>query len=159
MAPLIEQMARFHRNEKRNDYGDTLLELAVTQLIVALGYHTGKTPDATIGIKNKKVLEIMQYIQRHISESIQIEEIAVNMKISSRCVRKHFAEEVGMSCSDYITMLRMNKAKKMLWETERTITEIAMETGYGTPQYFSRVFKNEMGMAPSAYRTSWREEK
>lgn len=156
IVPLIEEIGKIHRNEK-NDYRDVLGNLAVIQLMVALGYHTKKSEDATIGIKNKKIIEIMRYLQEHYSEPLQIEDVAKKWKISSRYVRKYFAEEIGMSCMDYVTVMRINRAKELLWETTKSVTDIAMETGYGTPQYFSRIFKKEVGMSPSDYRTSWKE--
>lgn len=159
VVPLIEEIGRFYRSEKRNDYRDTLLDLSVVQLIVALGYHTAKTEDASVAIKNKKILEIMKYIQAHYSEEIHIEALAKDYSISSRYVRKYFSNEIGMSCLEYITLLRMNKARELLWETEKSITDIAMETGYGTPQYFCRIFKNEIGISPTGYRSKWKEEK
>lgn len=159
IVPVMEQIARLHRSEKKNEYRDTMLDLAVVQLMVALGYHTSRTQDATVGIKNERITGIMKYIQDHYNEPIQMEELAKKWKISSRYVRKYFAGQIGMSCSEYITALRMNKAKEMLWESRKTITDIALETGYGTPQYFSRIFKSEVGMSPSEYRSSWKEEK
>lgn len=56
ITSLIEQIAKVHRNEE-NEYRKILLELSVVQLMVALGYHTNKNEDATIGIKNKKLLK------------------------------------------------------------------------------------------------------
>ena len=78
--------------------------------------------------------------------------------ISSRFLRRYFTQEIGMSCLDYIQALRLNKAKELLWETSKSVTEIALETGYGTPQYFSRIFRQEIGMTPSEYRSSWKEK-
>lgn len=159
IVPLMGQVARFHRNERRNEYMGSLLDLAVVQLLVALGYHAGRTEDVTVGIKNKKIVGIMKYIQEHYYEPIQIEELAKEWSISSRYIRKYFLEEIGMSCSEYITVMRINKAKELLWETQKSITDIALEIGYGTPQYFCRTFKNEVGMSPSMYRSSWKENK
>lgn len=159
IVPLIDQIAHLHRSEKKNEYRDTLLEFAVVQLIVAVGFYTSKTEDATVAIKNEKIVKIMKYIQEHYCESIQIEELAKEQEITSRYVRKYFAEKIGMSCIEYITLMRMNKAKELLWETEKSITAIAMEIGYGTPQYFCRIFKNELGITPSAYRLEWKEKK
>lgn len=159
VVPLIEETARLYRSEKRNDYRDTLLDLSVVQLIVALGYHTAKTENASAAIKNQKILEIMKYIQAHYAEEIHIEELADEKRISSRYVRKYFSNEIGMSCLEYITLLRINKAKELLWESEKSVTDIAMAVGYGTPQYFCRIFKNEVGISPTGYRSKWREEK
>lgn len=128
-------------------------------MIVALGFHTGKAENTVAGVRNRKIRDIMKYIQEHYHEPLQIEELAGMQKISSRFVRRYFTEEIGMSCSEYILALRLNKAKELLWETQKSITQIAMEVGCGTPQYFSRIFKAEIGMSPSAYRSVWKEKK
>ena len=61
-----------------------------------------------------------------------------------------------MSCTEYITMLRMEKSKEMLWNTDRSITDIAMTMGYSSSQYFSNVFRDYTGMTPGKFRGSWR---
>ena len=157
LVPVMEQISRFYRTD-REEYGEVLLDLAVLQLVVALGYHGKKAHTSAAGIHNEKIRDILKYIQEHYQESLQIEELAVSRGISSRFLRRYFTEEIGMSCLDYIQALRLNKAKELLWETDKTITEIAMETGYGTPQYFSRIFRQEIGMTPSEYRSSWKEQ-
>ena len=110
-------------------------------------------------VSNKKINKILRYFQEHYNESVKIEKLAEEWGISSRYVRKCFAEQIGMSCTDYITVLRMNKAKELLWETSKNITDIAMEIGYGTPQYFCRVFREEIGISPSEYRSKWKENR
>lgn len=157
LVPIMEQISRICRVDKES-YGITMLDLSVLQLVVALGYHGKKTRTTEAGIHNEKIRDILKYIQEHYQESLQIEELAVSRGISSRFLRRYFTEEIGMSCLDYIQALRLNKAKELLWETDKTITEIAMETGYGTPQYFSRLFRQEIGMTPSEYRSSWKEK-
>lgn len=157
VIPLIDQIARYHRNEK-NDYYTTLLNLSVLQLMVALKHHKEKSEDMSGRIENKKITGIMQYLQKHYNEPIQLEELAKEWNISSRYVRKYFAEEIGMSCTDYLTVMRMNRAKELLWESSKSVTDVAMEIGYGTPQYFCKVFKKEVGISPTAYRSVWREE-
>ena len=73
-------------------------------------------------------------------------------------MRKYFSEVMGKTCVEYITELRMEKAKHLLWETNKTILEIAMETGYENAQYFSRVFQKMEGIPPKKYRMLWREK-
>ena len=106
----------------------------------------------------EKIREILKFIQEHYQEPLQIEALAARQGISSRFLRRYFTQEIGMSCLDYIQALRLNKAKELLWETSKSVTEIALETGYGTPQYFSRIFRQEIGMTPSEYRSSWKEK-
>lgn len=150
---LMEQIARIHRMEERGEYKEIQETLAIAQLLSALDYHLGKSGNEKYGIGNRKIVAIMRHLQEHYSEPVEIEKIARQEGVSSRYVRRYFAEKVGMSCQDYITVLRINKAKKLLRETEKSVTQIGLEVGYGTPQYFSRVFKEQVGMTPSAYRS------
>lgn len=156
---LIQQVARYHRNQQTGEYLETLLDLSVLQLVTALGWHLNREEDVRTGIGNRKILGMMKYIQEHYTEPIRIEELAGRWNMSSRYVRRYFSQEVGMTCQEYITVLRINRAKELLWETEKTITQIAMETGYGTPQYFCRVFGSQAGVSPSRYRDIWKEKK
>lgn len=157
LVPVMEQLSRHHRND-RETYRAALLDLSVLQLIAALGYHTGKVQNGMAGVRNEKIRDLMKYIQEHYHEPLQIEKLAAGRGISSRFVRRYFTEEIGMPCSAYIQTLRLNKAKELLWETDKSITGIALEVGYGTPQYFCRIFREEIGMSPSAYRFSWKEK-
>lgn len=130
----------------------------VLQLVVALGYHGKKTHTTEAGIVMRRSLGYSEIYSEHYQEPLQIEELAAGQGISSRFLRRYFTQETGMSCLDYIQALRLNKAKELLWETSKSVTEIALETGYGTPQYFSRIFRQEIGMTPSEYRSSWKEK-
>lgn len=156
---LMEQAARVHRIKKNDKYREMQLKLAVIQMITALKCHVDKIDNADAGIKNGKIFAIMEYLRNHYGESLNIEKLSEKIGISSRYVRRYFMKEIGMSCSDYITVLRINKAKELLWETARSVTEVALDVGYGTPQYFSRIFKEKVGITPSEYREKWKEEK
>lgn len=158
IVPLMDQIARLFRKEK-NDYHTALLDLEVLQLLIALWHYRGKEEGSFTESANKKIGGIMQYLQEHYNEQSNIENLAEEWGVSSRYLRKYFEEKVGMSCMDYITVMRMNRAKELLWESRKSITEVAMETGYGTSQYFSRMFKKEVGMTPSEYRSTWKEER
>lgn len=102
--------------------------------------------------------QAVDWIQEHFDEPVNLEAVAEQAGISSRYLRKYFSEVMGKTCIQYITELRMEKAKHLLWETNESILNIAMETGYENAQYFSRVFRREEGITPKTYRMMWREE-
>ena len=58
----------------------------------------------------------------------------------------------GYSASQYIRLLRLQKAKKLLKTSHLNISEIAYAVGFGDPKYFSRVFSQEFGVPPTKYR-------
>ena len=79
------------------------------------------------------------------------------------CSRSHlshgFKRHTGMSIREYLTKLRINDAKNLLEYSELSITEIAFKVGYGYANYFTKVFKKEIGMAPETYRKQLSEFK
>jgi two-component system response regulator YesN len=63
-----------------------------------------------------------------------------------------FAQQSGKTFTEYLTGLRMNRAKELLRETDKRSSEIAFEVGYNDAHYFSYMFKKQTGMTPSEYR-------
>lgn len=158
IIPLIERIARLHRKEK-NEYFSVLQKLSVVELMVTLQYHMEEIDRNYSHTIKDKMQRILTYIKEHYEEEISLEEVAKREGISSRYLRKYFSEVMGISCIRYITKLRMERAKKLLWETNKNIITIAGEIGYENPQYFSRVFKKEEGITPKEYRMRWRGDK
>lgn len=158
IIPLIERIARLHRKEK-NEYFSVLQKLSVVELMVTLQYHMEEIDRNYSHTIKDKMQRILIYIKEHYEEEISLEEVAKREGISSRYLRKYFSEVMGISCIRYITKLRMERAKKLLWETNKNIITIAGEIGYENPQYFSRVFKKEEGITPKEYRMRWRGDK
>ena len=56
----------------------------------------------------------------------------------------------GKSTAVFIRSIRLQKAKELIQTTEKTISEVAYDVGFNDPSYFSRAFKEEFGLAPSA---------
>ena len=109
--------------------------------------------------KAGRIAEIISYINENCEKEINMEELARKYGVSSRYIRKCFQEEIGMSCQTYISTLRIAKAKELLWFTSKSATEIAHETGFGSSQYFCRVFQQYTEMTPLEYRNLWRGQK
>ncbi len=63
-----------------------------------------------------------------------------------------FSQETGLTFIEYLTKLRIAKAKKMLKSTNMRTSEIAFKVGYNDPHYFSNVFKKAVGCAPTNFR-------
>ena len=63
-----------------------------------------------------------------------------------------FKQKYGITVVDYLTELRIDESKKLLLETDMTVSEIADETGFSDTSYFSKVFLKTVGVSPSCYR-------
>lgn len=99
---------------------------------------------------------IVQNIKKFIldSPSTSLIDIAENFHLSPNYISKIFAQNSGTTIKNYIIQERINCAKDMLANTEKTMYDIALEVGYKTPQHFSVIFKKLTGMTPTVYRNS-----
>jgi len=98
------------------------------------------------------VRKAMVYIHEHYAESITRNDIAQNISISEDYLTFCFRQEFGKTPVSYLQHYRINQAKILLRDTERSITDIAHDVGFSDPGYFSRVFQHISGMTPNQFR-------
>ncbi|THF82656.1 AraC family transcriptional regulator [Cohnella fermenti] len=106
----------------------------------------------TPGETNTHGDRIIQYLNEHYREEIVFEEMAKEIGISYSYMRKIVFEMTGRSLIDYMNLLRIEQAKRLLAESGLTITQIASEIGYNNVRSFNRFFRKFEGMAPSSYK-------
>ncbi len=153
---LIENICRLHRMEKHGKYKDLQMSLLFIQLFIEL---TAKLEEQDSHERNGKIEEIINYMNENYENDICIEDLAKQFGVSSRYIRKYFKKETGISGSQYITSLRIEKAKELLWFSEKSVTEVALLTGFNSSQYFCRVFQQQTGKTPLEYRNMWKGKK
>lgn len=96
--------------------------------------------------------EAIDHIDAHITEPLRLGEIAARHHVSEYFFARMFSVVVGQSPKKYILGRRLTKALERLRLTEAPIIDIALETGFDYPEVFSRAFKRQFGISPSAYR-------
>lgn len=110
----------------------------------------------TIGLrksgKNPSVEKAKQYIAYHYATNISLEKLAKETHLSPVYVSFLFKQVESMTISDYVTHVRVEKAKQLLKSTSYHISEIANQVGYQDERYFSRIFKKKTGFTPSEYK-------
>ena len=116
--------------------------------------------DQNSGNKNRSILKTaVDFIDSHyMDEEISLNTVANVAIVSSNHFSALFSQNMGQTFIEYLTSLRMNKAKELLRCTGMRSSEIAGEIGYKDAHYFSYLFKKTQGMTPSDYRKA-REEK
>ncbi|MBM6616177.1 response regulator [Bacillus suaedaesalsae] len=97
---------------------------------------------------------IKKYIIEHSHEDISLDMLGKNVGLSPIYISKLFKERLGINYIDFLTECRIEKAKKLMTDTEKSIKEITFEVGYHEPNYFSRVFKKMVGTSPMEYKKS-----
>ena len=96
----------------------------------------------------KRLEQAFTYINDHYCEKITLEEVAASVYMSSNYFSSYFRRVANISFSDYVTRLRVNRAREMLRENGANVTEIAMECGFNNISNFYRLYKKHMGKTP-----------
>lgn len=101
--------------------------------------------------------DAMQWIDEHYQESIRLEDLAEALHLSKFYLSKLFNEEIGTKIKDYVTAKRMRHACRLLETTSKSVEFIGSEVGFPNSSYFVQVFKQEVGITPHKYRTTFIE--
>ncbi|PJN55326.1 hypothetical protein PAEVO_20470 [Paenibacillus sp. GM2FR] len=104
------------------------------------------------GASNRYAERIIHYLNEHYREEIIFEEMAKEIGISYSYMRKIVYEQTGKSISDYLNLLRIEKAKELLLNSNLSIAQIASEVGCMNVRSFNRLFRKFEGMPPSSYK-------
>lgn len=94
--------------------------------------------------------------QNYKKPDMTLSDVAKHVSLSNNHFCTVFSQEMGVTFIEYLTQLRMNKAKELLKRTDMRSGEIAIAIGYNDPHYFSYLFKKSVGMNPRDYRNSCR---
>lgn len=103
---------------------------------------------------SKPISESLKLIEERYNENLSLDDISNAISVSKNYFCYLFKREVGMSLWNYLTMVRLKYARKLLEETNLKAYEIAFQVGYDNPSYFSKMFKRQEGMTPNEYRDS-----
>ncbi|MFS0871915.1 AraC family transcriptional regulator [Paenibacillus xylanilyticus] len=99
-----------------------------------------------------------EYIDEHSNENLTVEFLAGMAGLSPKYYVDLFKRRYGMSTTDYISGLRINRAKQFMAGTDLRLRDIAHQVGYQDEFYFSRKFKKLVGVSPSVYMNSRRRK-
>ncbi|WP_282942593.1 AraC family transcriptional regulator [Paenibacillus sp. RC67] len=97
------------------------------------------------------------YIEKHYSDNLTIDQLASIAQISPKYYVDLFKKTYGRSAIDYLTEVRVNKAKQLMAQSGVRLRDISHQVGYNDEFYFSRKFKKEVGVSPTVYMKSRRK--
>lgn len=103
-------------------------------------------------VENRLVLKVKEYVRTHYNRDISLEEICDVVSMSKNYFCNFFKKETGENIWDYLTRVRIQKAKELLDKTNLKNYEISFKVGYENPSYFSKIFKEYTGVTPYEYR-------
>lgn len=100
------------------------------------------------------IAEAAAYMENNFSEDISVERLVAISHYSQRHFIRLFTEAYGTPPQKYLAAIRMRHACSMLKGTDMNVTEISAQCGFNDPNYFSRIFRKNMGITPLQYRKS-----
>ncbi len=127
-------------------FAQYLAEVASRQALACME----SEPDAVANAK--------QFVQTHVEESITLDEVVRHVHVSRFYFCKLFKKATGMTFTEYVARVRVEKAKALLGDPSRRISEVVFAAGFGSIPRFNSVFKRQVGMAPTEYRASLRTQ-
>jgi two-component system response regulator YesN len=141
----------------REDYLPTIMSL--NDLASLRSWFREKIGAASHNVRSKaseKSVNVInmakEYIQNNYSKDISLDDVSRTANVSPYYFSKIFKEGAGEGFVEYLTRIRMDKAKELLMTTEYSMKEIGSMVGYADPNYFSRTFKKNVGVTPTEYK-------
>jgi AraC-like DNA-binding protein/mannose-6-phosphate isomerase-like protein (cupin superfamily) len=101
-----------------------------------------------------KISEILIYIETHYHETISNARLEKYFEISGSTLLRMFKEATGHAPNEYLIKIRIKKAAELLSRSALTVSEAALRCGFNDNNYFTRIFKRDMGMTPLRWRKS-----
>ncbi|MBR7081902.1 MAG: helix-turn-helix domain-containing protein [Oscillospiraceae bacterium] len=98
------------------------------------------------------IKQAQEYIRSHFAQDLSLDSVSRQINVSPYYFSKLFKEETGQTFVEWLTGVRMEKAKTLLSTTDKSMKEICSAVGYSDPNYFSRSFKKNTGETPTEYR-------
>lgn len=102
---------------------------------------------------NTIIQELISTIKKNYKSDISLEKLASSSFLSKEHLSRLFKKETGQNLFSYIMNLKLKEAKRLLSETNMTVDDIAFTLGFSNGNYFSKVFKKNVGKAPREYRS------
>ncbi len=102
--------------------------------------------------RNNIEKEMISYIQQNFTDDISLRDFGAQFHLSEKYISRYFKQHFNITLSQYLNHLRLKCAVQLLQDTELTVTEVALQSGYQNVSYFIRCFKKMYGVSPLKYR-------
>jgi AraC family transcriptional regulator len=156
--PQIEAIAMFLLAELKQDnlggrlYIESLANLLAVQLLRQYSASKPHLPVYEGGLPQHQLRQVLDYIHDHLEQDIKLADLAELLGMSQFHFSYLFKQAIGTSPHQYLLQQRVERAKQLLKQTERSIMEIALECGFNSHSHLSKQFRQLTSITPKAYR-------
>jgi AraC-like DNA-binding protein len=150
---LLEEYRQFDRPGRLQLIRTKLNEALLLFLRKSLSANAdADSPAPVVGDKTRLLWPLLQYVQTHCGEKLNLKELADRFYTSVPYMSRFFKLHVGMGFVEYVHRLRIERAASMLLNTDMTVHDIAFDVGFDNSRTFSRVFREVKGKTATEYR-------
>jgi AraC-like DNA-binding protein len=111
---------------------------------------------ASSAVEPEAVASAKEFVQSHVEEPITLDQVVRHVHVSRFYFCKLFKKATGFTLTEYVARVRVEKAKELLVDPSRRISEVVFAAGFGSIPRFNSVFKRHVGVAPTEYRAALR---
>ena len=145
--------------EKKEGYELALRGLSYQLLTALLRGYTKTVPNQLeLDIQYRRLMQIKPattYMEKHLTEKITLDDLSKTTHLSPIHFSRVFKTVSGLPPMEFLNRMRVQKATQLLLQTDKTIAEIAMDSGFNDSNYFSRFFKKCRNETPSEFRQKY----
>lgn len=138
-------------------YVDSMAHWLTVHLLTSVGnaHERYEAVSGTRSIKDKRLIRVLDYMNRNFSEQLTIERLAREAAVSKFHFTRLFHQATGVTPHRYLSDRRLFVGRRLLETTDSSISEIAAKCGFARPSYFATAFSKKYGMSPSDYRLAY----
>ena len=153
---LMKEIYRFSMEEHHQEYDDLYGKSLVLNLLYNMckgGTVKRETVDNVNALKNiERMKGVIQFVENHYSEQITQRVVAEKFYFSQVYFSRYFKKCMGMTFTEYLTSFRLEKARKELVHTTKSVSQIALDNGFSDDRRLIIAFKKKHGITPLQYR-------
>ncbi|MDD9268775.1 helix-turn-helix domain-containing protein [Paenibacillus sp. GCM10023248] len=133
---------------------DLMVQLLIAQLLIRIARLWQESVGSGLAPSERYVRLSTEYLHQNYDRDIQVKDIAGAVNLHPGYLQRLFKAHTGQTLMAYLTVIRMEKAKMLLLETDVPIADICDYIGVGSRQYFHMLFKEHTGLTPADFRKS-----
>ena len=150
MLSLFEKLVYYFENKENNGLNLMAGKALISTMISEAFTHANLS--GSMNTKPNRIQNIVQYINKNISNELTLEHVANHFGSSANYLGKQFKRHMGMPYNEYLNKIRLKVACKMISSSNVTMKEISHNCGFSSLEYFYYVFKKYYNMTPLQYR-------
>lgn len=151
ISELIKRIVEEYNSDKSGR--QSMLQTLFIQLVIRLSrYYETKEKNTNNDNQILALAQSLTYLKQHFRDNILVSELAKNANYSHRHFTRLFKELYHTTPRNYIISLRLEYACELIQYSDKSISDIALESGFDNINYFYRIFKNRTGMSPRRWK-------